>query len=89
MPEVGADFVAPMEDVLDRYEAAYDPDFPVVCCDGRPKQLIGEVRKPIPVAPGAAARHDVESQRHGVRDPMIICEPKRGRRASIRAFQLA
>lgn len=67
-----------MEDVLDLYEAPYDPDFPVVCFDESPKQLIGEVCQPIPVEPGAPARYDVEYQRNGVRDLMMICEPKRG-----------
>jgi hypothetical protein len=52
IPEVSAEFVAPMEDVLDLYEAPYDPARPVVCFDESPKQLIGEVREPMPVEPG-------------------------------------
>lgn len=83
IPEVGADFVAPMEDVLDLYEAPYDPAYPVVCFDESPKQLIGEVRTPIPVEPGAPARYDVEYVRHGVRDLMMMCEPKRGWREAL------
>ena len=67
-----------MEDVLDLYEAAYDPAYPVVCFDESPKQLIAEVREPIPVQPGAPAREDTEYVRKGVRDLMMICEPKRG-----------
>lgn len=67
-----------MEDVLELYEEPYDPARPVVCFDESPKQLIGEVREPIPVQPGAPARYDVEYQRNGVRDLMMICEPKRG-----------
>lgn len=67
-----------MEDVLDLYEEPYDPLSPVVCFDESPKQLIAEVREPIPVQPGQPARYDVEYQRHGVRDLMMICEPKRG-----------
>lgn len=69
-----------MEDVLDLYEAPYDPAHPVVCFDESPKQLVAEVREPIPVQPGAPARHDVEYRREGVRDLMMICEPKRGLR---------
>jgi len=42
--EVGADFVAPMEDVLDLYEAPYDPAYPVVCFDESPKQLVGKLK---------------------------------------------
>jgi hypothetical protein len=67
-----------MEDVLDVYNATYDPAHPVVCFDESPKQLVGEVHKPIPVQPGKPARQDTEYQRNGVRDLMMICEPKRG-----------
>jgi hypothetical protein len=67
-----------MEDVLDLYEAPYDPAYPMVCFDESPKQLIGEVREPIPPEPGTPARQDTEYQRNGVRDLMMICEPKRG-----------
>lgn len=69
-----------MEDVLDVYAAPYDPAHPVVCFDESPKQLIGEVRDPVPPQPGTPARQDTEYQRNGVRDLMMICEPKRGRR---------
>jgi hypothetical protein len=34
----------------------------------------------LPVEPGQPARHDTEYQRNGVRDLMMICEPKQGRR---------
>jgi len=78
IPAVGADFVAPMEDVLDLYAAPYDPAYPVVCFDESPKQLVAEVRTPIAVEPGAPARYDTEYERNGVRDVMMICEPKRG-----------
>ena len=52
IPEVGAEFVAAMEDVLDLYAQPYDPAYPVVCFDESPKQLIAEVRTPIPARPG-------------------------------------
>lgn len=67
-----------MEDVLDLYEAPYDPIRPVVCFDESPKQLIGEVRDAIPPQPGTPARQDTEYQRNGVCNLMMICEPKRG-----------
>jgi hypothetical protein len=78
IPEVSADFVAAMEDVLDLYEAPYDPAHPVVCYDESPKQLIGEVRAALPSRPGRPVRQDTEYCRNGVRDLMMICEPKRG-----------
>jgi transposase len=67
-----------MEDVLDLYEAPYDPARPVVCFGESPKQLIAEVREPIPVEPGAPARYDTGYERKGVCDLMMICEPKQG-----------
>lgn len=78
LAEVGADFVAPMEDVLDLYEAPYDAKHPLVCFDESPYQLIADVREPLLVEPSKPARHDTEYQRMGVRDLMMICEPKRG-----------
>ena len=78
IPEVSAEFVAPMEDLLDLYAEPYDPVRPVICFDESPKQLISEVREPIPPQPGAPARQDTEYKRNGVRNLMMICEPKRG-----------
>jgi hypothetical protein len=41
-PKVDGEYVARMEDVLDLYAEAPDPDRPVVCFDESPVQLIGE-----------------------------------------------
>ena len=54
-----------MEDVLDLTEEPYDEQRPVVCDDESPRQLIGEVRQPLPPEPGQLARHDVEYQAGG------------------------
>lgn len=73
--------MAALEDVLDLYEEPHDPMRPVVCCDESSKQLIAEVREPLPPEPGAPARYDTEYQRKGVCDLMMLCEPRRGFRA--------
>ena len=53
LPEApSAEFVAAMEDVLDVYHRPYDPERPVVCMDEASKQLIAEVRQPLPAQPG-------------------------------------
>ncbi len=70
--------MAAMEDVLDLYEEPYDPKRPMVCFDESPKQLIAEVREPIPAEPGSPVRYDTEYERMGVCDLMMMCEPKRG-----------
>ena len=62
IPQVDAEYVARMEDVLDLYAEAPDPKRPVVCFDESPTQLIGEVRQPIPAKPGQLERYDCEYQ---------------------------
>lgn len=69
-----------MEDVLDLYAEPANPARPVVCFDESPRHLIGEVRAPLPPEPGAPRRQDTEYERKGVRNLMMICEPKRGQR---------
>ena len=69
-----------MEDVLDVYTLAYDPKRPQVCFDERPKQLVGEIRKPIPPAPGKLARYDYEYKRNGVANIFMMFEPLAGKR---------
>ena len=61
-----AEFVHHMEDVLEVYQRACDPKRPVVCLDETSKQLIGEVRPPLPTAPGQVGRYDGEYVRNGV-----------------------
>jgi transposase len=65
IPKVDGAYVARMEDVLDLYAEAPDPKRPVVCFDESPTQLIGEVRAPIPAAPGQRERYDCEYRRNG------------------------
>jgi len=69
-----------MEDVLDVYTRAYDPKHPQVCFDERPKQLVGEIRKPIPPAQGKLARYDYEYRRNGVANIFMVFEPLAGKR---------
>jgi len=69
-----------MEDVLEVYHLPYDPDYPVVCMDESSKQLIGEVRAPVPCAPGRIARMDDEYVRNGVAEIFMEVEPLSGKR---------
>ena len=69
-----------MEKVLDVYRRPYDPKFPVICMDESPRQLIDEVKTPIPLAPGRPARHDYEYKRHGVCNVFMANEPLAGKR---------
>jgi hypothetical protein len=67
-----------MEDVLDVYCRPYDARFPVVCLDETSKQLLGEVRSPLPMEAGKPERFDTHYQRHGVCNLFLCCEPLRG-----------
>lgn len=67
-----------MEDVLDIYQRAYDAKFPVLCMDETSKQLIGEVRQPLPMRPGQPECYDSEYQRNGVANIFMGFEPLTG-----------
>jgi hypothetical protein len=69
-----------MEDVLAVYKLPYEPRHPVVCMDESCKQLIGEVRKPLPCEPGKPERLDDEYVRNGVAEIFLEVEPLTGRR---------
>jgi DDE superfamily endonuclease len=75
-----AEFVAAMEDVLEVYHRPYDPQQPVVCLDECSKQLIGEVRAPLPPKPGQVAKYDSEYERRGTANVFMAVEPLAGKR---------
>jgi hypothetical protein len=75
-----ADFVASMEDVLEVYHRPYNPERPMVCLDEASKQLIGEVRQPLPVQPGRTAKYDSEYERRGTANVFMAVEPLAGKR---------
>ena len=66
--------------MLEVYARPYDPSRPVVCVDEGGKQLIGDVRPPLPVRPQRAARHDSEYVRGGVVNLFMTFEPLAGQR---------
>lgn len=77
-PEQSAEFVAAMEDVLEIYQRPRDSTHPVICMDETSKQLVGETRMALPVAPGQPSREDYEYERHGVANLFLFCEPLAG-----------
>ena len=79
-PQGNGDFVAAMERVLDVYRRPYDADYPVVCMDETPRQLIGETRVAIPARCGRAQRYDYEYRRCGVCNVFMATEPLAARR---------
>jgi hypothetical protein len=75
---VNAEFVAAMEDVLDLYAEPFDAKRPKVNFDESSKQLIQEVRQPLPARPGEVERVDYEYQRNGTRNLFMMIEPQAG-----------
>ena len=69
-----------MEDVLDVYHRPYDSQRPLVCMDEASKQLIAEVRDPLPPQPGRIAKYDSEYERRGTANLFMAVEPLAGKR---------
>jgi hypothetical protein len=73
-----------MEDILDLHHEPYDPERPVVNFDECSKQLVAEVRAPLPAnpaqgdKPGTVERYDTEYRRNGTRNIFVFCEPLAG-----------
>ncbi len=66
-----------MEDVLDVYHVPDDPRYPTVCLDETNKQLIKEVRTPLPATAGQPERDDYEYERNGVQNLFMFFCPLR------------
>lgn len=79
-PEQNGEFVARMEDIIDLYCQAYDPDIPLICMDEQSRQLIGETRRPVPGEPGKTERIDYEYERNGTANIFMFTEPLTGHR---------
>jgi len=67
-----------MEDVLDLYCLPYDEDYPVICMDEKPYQLLDEVLAPIPMKPGQVKRIDYEYKREGTCSIFVFSQPLTG-----------
>ena len=69
-----------MEDVLEVYHRPYDPARPQVNLDEAAKQLLADVRAPLPMRPGSPERVDNEYKREGTAALFMVCEPLAGKR---------
>jgi len=79
-PRNNSEFVANMERVLDVYKRPYSKDYPVVCMDESPKQLIEQIHQPIPMKIGLPAKVDYDYIRNGVVNIFMANEPLKGKR---------
>lgn len=71
-----------MYNILDLYREPYDPKRPVIGCDEKSKQLLGEKRTPIPMKHGRPERYDYEYVRNGTANIFIAIDFKGGKRVT-------
>ncbi len=67
-----------MEDILSVYTRPYDPRRPLVCMDESSRQLLGDVREPLPPMPCRVKKIDHENIRRGTANLFILFEPLAG-----------
>jgi len=83
-PKQNADFVANMEDVLAVYSRPYDEDYPVVCMDEKPFQLLDDCTPPIEMSPEChIKREDCQYERKGSCSVFMFTEPLAGWRHAV------
>lgn len=78
-PKQNAEFAARMEDVLEVYSRPYNEQYPVVCMDEKPFQLLDERLKPIPMSEkNHTVKYDSEYERKGTCSIFMFTEPLAG-----------
>jgi len=80
LKKLTAGFIASMELILQLYALPYDPQYPVVCFDERPCQLLASVTPDEPMQPGKCQRQDSEYKRCGTCCILASIEPLTGKR---------
>lgn len=78
IPKLDEEYITRMEDVLNVYEKAHNPAFPMVCIDEKPVVLHDHTRPPIPMTTGEPKRNDYEYRRCGTANVFCAVEPKVG-----------
>jgi len=82
IPEITPEFRERMYNILDLCQEPYDPKRPLIGIDEKPKQLIEDSKKPIPMRPGKPVRYDYEYIRKGKANIFVAVEFKAGRRTT-------
>ena len=66
-------------DILDLY-CRNNRKIHVIALDEKPKQIVSDKRKPIPMKPGSPERYDYEYKRKGTANIFVAVEAKAGKR---------
>lgn len=80
--EIDEEFRQRMYDILNLYEQPYDPNNPVIGFDEKPKQLLEEKFKCIPMKPGRCEKYDSQYIRRGNANIFMAVEFKAGKRTT-------
>src|SRR2546426_2770147 len=83
VPELTAEFIERMEDVLRLYACKLDPVEPVVCLDERPVVLREDARRGVAMKPGRISRRDYEYVRRGTANIFFIVQTLPGPRLTL------
>jgi hypothetical protein len=67
-----------MEDVLAVYARPYNKEYPVICMDEKPYQLLDHVREPLLMKSGSIEKVDNEYRRNGTCSIFLFTEPLAG-----------
>src|SRR3989338_5249380 len=85
--KITSEYRARMYDILDLYQEPYDPDYPVIGIDEKPKQLLKDSRYPIPMKQGVTKKVDYAYIRNGHANIFVAVEPKAGNRETEVSWQ--
>ena len=80
LTKIDSKFISQMEKVLSIYSLPYNSEYPVVCFDERPCQLLSHLMEPIAPAPGRNQRIDYQYKREGTCAVLMAIEPLTGKR---------
>ena len=69
-----------MDNVLQLYALPYDEQYPVICFDERPCQLLGDTYAPLPMTKGRSKRQHYGYERKGTCSMLVAFQPGAGKR---------
>lgn len=78
--KITSEFLWQMEDILNIYEKPYNKEYPVICFDERPCQLLEDIIMPLSMKPGKVKKEDYHYERNGTCSILIAFEPLKGSR---------
>jgi len=72
-----------MYDLTDLYNEPYDPERPKIGIDEKSKQLLENIKIPIPMKKGSPEKYDYEYKRKGTANIFVAVDPQVGKRVTM------